>query len=100
MTQETPKEHREHEADAEDHFRWSADHMYALSVLRRAEAHIYRHESAIQQHRLEVLRHEQGTGGDMSETHDDLQARHDDSADNHRRLLRAVLDLERLLDEE
>jgi hypothetical protein len=99
MTGESQQEHREHEADAEEHFRWSAEHMYALAVLRRVEARIYQHESAIQKHRLAVMQHEQGTGGDMGDTHDALQQRHDDSADSHRRLLDAVLALERLLDD-
>ncbi|MEF8793818.1 hypothetical protein [Thiohalorhabdus sp.] len=97
MTQETQQEHREHEADAEEHFRWSADHMHALSVLRQVEAQIYKHESAIQKHRLAIMQHEQGTGGDMTEAHQTLEQRHQHSNEAHQRLLGAVLDLERLL---
>ena len=97
MTQESQQEHREHEADAEDHFRWSAEHMHALSVLRQVEAQIYKHESAIQKHRLAIMQHEQGMGGDMAETHQTLEERHEHSSEDHKHLLEAVLDLERLL---
>jgi hypothetical protein len=100
MSQESESEHTEHEADAEDHFRWTAEHMHALAVLRRVEATLYQHEAAIQKHRLEIMHHEQGTGsGDMHGTHDALQQRHEHGSEEHERLLKAIFDLERLLKE-
>ena len=97
MIDETPQEHRDHETDVEEHARWSADHMHALSVLRRVEAQIYQHEAAIHKHRMAIMQHEQGTGGDMHETHATLEERHEHSGEDHKRLLEAVLELEQLL---
>ncbi|MFO7787886.1 MAG: hypothetical protein R6W87_08975 [Halospina sp.] len=88
--------HTDHVKAEQDHYRWSADHMRALAVLKRAEAAIYTHESEVQAHRLAINQHEHGEAAAGS-AHEGLTHEHDASAQNHERLMAAILGLEKLL---
>jgi len=85
----------------QEHFRWRKENMYALSILKRAEAAIYTQEAHIAAHDAEIaLREERIAHGDAHadapapDEHKKMVHDHAAVGERHRELLDAIREIE------
>jgi hypothetical protein len=102
MNTEDRQAHLDHLRMEQDHAGWSADHLRALSVLRRLEAHLYDHEAHTVLHSAEMARHDEALshGGThmpppKAGEHKAMGGQHTEKSRNHSKLMQAIFALEK-----
>jgi hypothetical protein len=105
MDKNAEKEHAEHLKFSHNHFRWRAEHMQVLAVLKRVEARILEQEARIIAHDGEIAAHEEFLAHGSAHAsvpvetdHSALSKEHKSSVENNAELIKAVLALKRYLD--